>query len=241
MAKDFSYFFQDPVFLILLTLTIITLIIFIPAYLRRRKIISIESSLPEVLNELAEGLRTGISLEASLKEIADKRKDIIGKELKIMLADMKNFSFAESMKRMSERINSRVLRRVSSIINISIEANASLSDVLQRIAEEIWSAYIIRIDRETKTQGSRMMILFGGSLFAPAIGGVIIGVFGGEKLLEDLKLPLEDLTFKLKIFNGVLAFCSVLMYGIISGKLKEFLVITPLFIFLSYLSFMLFL
>lgn len=233
--RDIFSFFIDPVFLVLLTFTIISLIIFLPAYLRRRKIISIESSIPEVLNELAEGLRSGLSIEASLKEISDKRKDILGRELKIMLAEMKSFSFGESMNRMSKRTNSKVLGRVSSIINISIEANASLSDVLQRIAEEVWSAYIIRIDRETKTQSSGMIILFGGSLLAPLIGGFVLGAFSQPGM------ELTDFIFKLKIFNGAVAFCSVLMYGIISGKLKEFLVITPLFIFLSYFSFLLFL
>ncbi len=118
--------------------------------------------------------------------------------------------------------------RIMSIINISMITNAELTDVMKRISEELWSGYMLDVEREMKSKSYGSMILFGGMLLTPLITSFILSMFGAEINMGGLK---EIIGF---FVLGFAAECSI-MYGIVMGKLKHSVILTPISMFIAYI------
>lgn len=211
----------------LLPLTIISLVLCFPSYQRRRRTKKIENALPEMLGDLTETIKSGTAMETALKDIADTRKDPLGDEIKILVKDMNEYAFTESLTRFAKRTNSKTVSRIVSIINISMTTNAELTDVMKRISEELWSGYMLDVEREMKAKSYGSMILFGGMLLTPLITSFILSMFGTGINMGGLKegIGLFVLGFAVE--------CSI-MYGIVMGKLRQSGILTPMSMFIAY-------
>jgi len=221
---------SNPIIIALLPLVIISISIGASSYQRNKKLKKIENSLPEMLSELTESLKSGTAIETALKAISDTRKDALGDEMKLLLKDMKEYSFSESLTRFAKRTNSRNVSRVVSIINLSMTTNAELTDVLRKISEELWSGYMLDIEKETKTKSSASMILFGGILLTPLLMGGIFSIFGTAFAQEQFQM----IVYYVGVFILALAVCVCIMYGIVIGRLKQSIILTPLSMFIAY-------
>ena len=217
-------------------IAIISLIIYIPMGVRAAKIRNMEDALPEVLNEIAENIRSGRSVESAFKEVADVRVDIIGKELRRASAEMLETSFEVAMRAFAQRTRSRALIRIISLVLIAVESGASLAAVLEKISGELWRVYILRKDREAKSATNASVILWGGAAFTPAIIGFILGVFKGGGGAVDLDMTPYDRPFIM--FLMLLGLISLLMRGVAMGSLKLDIYRAPFFFWLPWLIYL---
>jgi len=231
MNIDVSSVVSSPIIIVLLPLAIISIIIWLPSYQRDKRIKKVENALPEMLSELTESLKSGTAIETALKDISETRKDALGDEMKLLLKDMREYSFSESLTRFAKRTNSMTVSRVVSIINLSMTTNAELTDVLRRISEELWSGYMLDVERETKTKSQASMILFGGALLTPLLIGVIFSIFSSAFVKEQF----QGIADSVGIFILLLAICATIMYGIVSNRMKQSVMQLPLWMFISYI------
>lgn len=221
---------NNPIIVALLPLAIISIIIWFSSSQRNKRIKKIENALPDMLSDLTETLKSGTSIETALKDIGDIRKDPLGDEIKMLVKDMKEYPFAESLTRFAKRTNSKTVSRIVSIINISMTTNAEVTDVMKRVSEELWSGYMLDVEKETKTRSCASMILFGGTLLTPLIMGGIFSIFGSAFVEEQFQVIVSDVG----IFILFLAVCACIMYGIVIGRLKQSIILTPLSMFIAY-------
>jgi hypothetical protein len=221
---------SNPIIIALLPLAIISIIIWFSSSQRNKRIKKIENALPDMLSDLTETLKSGIAVETALKDISETRKDALGDEMKLLLKDMKEYSFSESLTRFARRTNSKTVSRVVSIINLSMTTNAELTDVLRKISEELWSGYMLDIEKETKTKSSASMILFGGILLTPLLMGGIFSIFGTAFAQEQFQM----IVYYVGVFILVLAVCVCIMYGIVIGRLKQSIILIAPSMFIAY-------
>ena len=221
---------NNPIIIALLPLAIISIIIWFSSSQRNKRIKKIENALPDMLSDLTETLKSGTSIETALKDIGDIRKDPLGDEIKMLVKDMKEYSFAESLTRFAKRTNSKTVSRVVSIINLSMATSAEITDVMKRVSEELWSGYMLDIEKETKTKSSASMILFGGILLTPLLMGGIFSIFGTAFAQEQFQM----IVYYVGVFILALAVCVCIMYGIVIGRLKQSIILIAPSMFIAY-------
>ena len=220
---------NDELLVIMGVVGITSLIIYIPMGIRAKQIRDMEDALPDVLNEIAENIRSGRSVESAFKEVADVRIDRLGWELKRASEEMLNTSFAAAMTAFAMRTGSRAIIRIISLVLIAVESGASLASVLEKIANELWGVYILKKDREAKSSTNASVILWGGAVFTPAIIGFILGIFTTRTSID---LDMSDFTPVFELFLMLLGFISIIMHGVAMGVLKQDLVRSPFFTWL---------
>jgi Flp pilus assembly protein TadB len=227
MNINISIIFEDPIIIILLPLAIISIVLYFAIYQRRKRLKKIENALPEMLSELTESLKSGTAMETALKEISETRKDALGDEVKILIKDMKEYSFSESLTRFAKRTNSKTVSRIVSIINISMTTNAELTEVMKRISEELWSGYMLDVERETKAKSYASMIQFGGLLLTPGIISFILSLFGSG-------IEMGELISSIGLFVLGFAALASIMHGVAMRRLKESIMLVPPSMFIAY-------
>lgn len=213
-----------------------SLVLYVPMGIKAGRMRNMEDALPDVLNEIAENIRSGRSVESAFKEVADVRTDLIGKELRRASEEMLYTSFEAAMRAFAQRTGSRALIRIISLVLIAVESGASLANVLEKIAGELWTVYILKKDREAKSATNASVILWGGVTFTPGIIGFILGIFGGGGGNIDLDMtPFEPVFIS---FLMTLGFVSILMRGVAMGTLKLDIVRVPFFTWLPWLIYL---
>jgi hypothetical protein len=195
-----------------------------------------EKALSEALSELTESLRSGYSLEHALKETAERRKDVLGKELQILMKDLGRYPLRETLLRFGRRSNSKAISRVVSVINIAIDSNSNLADVIKRISEELWGSYIIERERDAKVSTYSIITILCAALLIPGIIGLVFGAFG-PAFAKAKPQEFNALVTDFQYFTIALGACGALMNGCITGKLKQALLLTPTFMFIAYIVF----
>jgi len=209
---------------------IASLFIYIPVSVRSKRIKAMEDAIPDVLNEIAENIRSGRSVESAFKEVADVRTDRLGLELRRASEEMMNTSFEAAMRAFAQRTGSRAIIRIISLVLIAVESGASLANVLEKIAGELWEVYILKKDREAKSSTNASVILWGGTLFTAGIVGFILGFFnagaGGASFNVDPYTPV--FTY---FMMAIGAECT-LMRGVAMGTLKQDVIRVPFFMWL---------
>jgi hypothetical protein len=215
---------------------ILSLIIYIPMAIKASRIRNMENALPEVLNEIAENIRSGRSVESAFKEVADVRTDLIGKELRRASEEMLYTSFEAAMRAFAQRTGSRAMIRIISLVLIAVESGASLAQVLEKISGELWKVYILKKDREAKSATNASVILWGGVLFTPGVIAFILGVFSGGGGAIDIDMgPYEQWFIQFLMTLGLI---SIIMRGVAMGEMKLDMIRAPFFTWLPWLIYL---
>jgi len=228
--------FLDPVMVTLLIMTGVSLPIFILASNRRRKAERLEISFATVLRQVSDRLKAGVEVNTALADIVETRSgltQIIASQLLQRLKTGTNMQTA--IEEYSVETESIVLSRISSIIGLSTKAGASLSDVLDRIFEEIWPLYLLSTARREKTKGQSFLIQIGGATFIPIVVGLLFANFARGPV----RMATPELMTAIALFTLACAALSTIMSGVISARVKEAMAVTPSYMLLSYAVFQL--
>lgn len=209
---------------------IISLFVYVPVSARAKRIKAMEDAIPDVLNEIAENIRSGRSVESAFKEVADVRTDRLGLELRRASEEMLNTSFEAAMRAFAQRTRSRAIIRIISLVLIAVESGASLANVLEKIAGELWDVYILKKDREAKSSTNASVILWGGTLFTAGIVGFILGFFNAGE--GGASFDVEPYTPIFTYFMMAIGAECTLMHGVAMGTLKQDIIRVPFFMWL---------
>lgn len=210
-------------------IAVISMTIYIPMAVRARHVRVMEDALPDVLQEIADNIRSGRSVESAFKEVADVRDDRLGNELKRASEEMLHTSFEAAMRAFAQRTGSRMIIRIISLVLIAVESGASLASVLEKISSELWTVYILKRNREAKSSTNAAVILWGGAALTPAIIGFILGIFGTQ---DAITLDMDSYEEVFMQFLMTLGLISVIMHGVAMGTLKQDLIRSPFFYWL---------
>jgi len=226
------------------------LLIGYPYIKEMNRIDEIETVLPEALRQMADTLKAGGTYEYALREISTADYGPLTKEIDTVLRKLEEGeNFENSLKSLSENIDSRLVQRSVTIIIDSLKAGAGLADVLDEIAEDIRELHHINVERRTRTMMGFLFIFFAGSVVAPAIFGLVSAIinFLISAVASSSIATIDQIAKAIDVKNSLLllmqtyVFIEVIVTSIMlslmrEGKVSKSLIYAPILLFLAFAS-----
>jgi len=234
-----------PVLAIVVFAVIADLSIGMPYFKALNRIDQIEQAFPDILKQMADTLRAGGTYEYTLREISESEYGPIKKEMQAVLRKLEEGeNFENSLKTLSENIDSRLVQRVITIIIDSVRSGAGLAEILEQISEDVRE--MNRLDRERKSR-TMMQVIFmavAGGAVAPMIFGFVSTVIRflvktaktssvaahNESILA---IGTIDLGVQVYIFVVILA-ASLIIAIMRDGKMSKSILYFPILLFIAY-------
>ncbi|MFH0970908.1 MAG: type II secretion system F family protein [Candidatus Diapherotrites archaeon] len=217
----------------------------------KARIDSIEENLPDALKQISDTLKTGSTYEYALREVAASQYGPLTEEMKKVLRKLEEGeNFENSLFTLSRGVESRLVRRVVTIIVDTVRAGAALADILDDISQDVREMNRIAQERKTKTVLQVIFMLAAGVIVAPFIFGLVstildfligassqTGGLEGAKL-QQVKNARDLIIFGVKGYVFVIAVSAAAMIGIMrDGKLSKSLIYLPLLLMVAYAVF----
>lgn len=143
-------------------------------HLKRKRTEDLDEQLPEFLNTLGNGLRSGLSLNQAIDIASAEAPDPVGWEFSRVLSDMNKGRTVEmALENLKERTNNENIDLLVNAIIVQREVGGNLSEILDVLAETIrGNAKLQRYFKSTVAQNKLSGMIIG---FLPiAIGGVLM-------------------------------------------------------------------
>ncbi len=183
---------------------------------------SIESRVPELLEDIAEGQLTGLTFLRAIEASAMKDYGAVTSELRRILAHIKlGGTIEEGFEEFARRVGSKMVKRTSGIIVETTRAGGDIAKIIRSLADYLRQAKTINDDRRgtMRTYVFIVYIAFGvfmttvvillNQFFYPLIG-----------MGSNIFLPQADYETYRRIFY-YMAGMQALFSGLIAGKLGE--------------------
>jgi len=232
-------------------LVVFDLFIGYPLFLEEKRISQIEEFFPSALREISFLLKSGGTYEYAIRELTSYDYGPLNQELETVLLRLEQgYNFEDSLSIISENVSSELVRKTITIIIDSIKAGASMSDILEDLAEDMRKLHKLDLDRRAKTTLQVLFVFVAGSLIAPAIYGLVLtiidfllGVTSGAGLatIEEIALAksvrsLIENVITMFVFVQTLA-SSFLVVIMREKKFSKLFLYLPLFLLCAYVSF----
>lgn len=192
-------------------------------YLRHHTIITLEDSFPNLLRDLSESQKAGMTLPLALQQATRVDYGALTKEVKVMSNQISwGVPFNEVLRRFSARSGSSFISRAVVIILEAAESGGDITDILESVAED--SRIIKESEQQRELSMSEYMatvytifFIFLGVLVAlnkiltplasiPAVSGFGISTAGGAYVFSaSFKILFFHLTMIQGFLNGLLA------------------------------------
>ncbi len=183
---------------------------------------SIESRVPELLEDIAEGQLTGLTFLRAIEASAMKDYGAVTSELRRILAHIKlGGTIEEGFEEFARRVDSKMVKRTSGIIVETTRAGGDIAKIIRSLADYLRQVKTINDDRRgtMRTYVFIVYIAFGvfmttvvillNQFFYPLIG-----------MGSNIFLPQADYETYRRIFY-YMAGMQALFSGLIAGKLGE--------------------
>ncbi|VVC00852.1 Type II secretion system (T2SS), protein F [uncultured archaeon] len=221
-----------------------------PYLMAQQKIDRIEEDLPDALRQIADTLKAGGTFEYALREVVNSEYGPLKKELNEalrMLEEGQNFK--DALQTVYHNIDSRLVKRTITIIIDSVSAGASLTGILDEIAEDVRASHRIDKERKSKTLMQVLFMFAAGGIIAPiifgftsTIAGILTSATGGAATPEMMKSATEAIgiiqnSIQFYLFAEVF-FTSLMISLIRDGRLTKSIIYFPLLLFMAYLSYL---
>lgn len=145
----------------------------IPFYKYNKHIDEIERYWPDSLRLIADTMKSGSSFEYSLREASAADFGTLSYEYNEVIRRLEmGDNMAAALSYMSNRIDSKIVRRTITLIQECLRTGAQLSDILDDIAGDTKNLYRIKKERITKTLLQTIFIFAAGAVIAPFIFGL---------------------------------------------------------------------
>jgi len=137
---------------------------------RRKKIQEIEKRLPEFLRDVAEAGRFGMTLDQALKVASRGRYGKLTPEIRRMAAQIDwGVPASEAMRLFAERVDTPLIRRMTSIIIKANDAGGSVADVLTMVAHDARENMLNQAERKIAMSTYMMVIYIAFAVFIATI------------------------------------------------------------------------
>jgi len=217
-------------------------------YLRKESIInSIEKNFSDALKQMADTLKAGDTYESALREVANSDYGRLSEEIDLALRRLEEGENLETaLGVFADRVDSRLIRRTVIIILDSIKSGASLSDILEEIAEDVRDMYRIKEERKSTTTMQFMFMVASGGIIAPLIFGEVNSVMTVFSLVTTQALSeaqmvaaTQTTTFMFMLVEAYLIIEIIgtgLMMSIIrEGKVNKSIIYIPVLLLLAFI------
>lgn len=145
----------------------------LPFYLYFKNLEEIEKYWPEALRLIADTMKSGSSLDYSLREASSADFGPLSKEFDEVIRRLEmGDTMSQSLEHMALRIESKIVRRTVTLIQECLKTGAQLAEVLEEIANDTKQMFRIKKERETKTMLQVIFIFAAGAVIAPFIFGL---------------------------------------------------------------------
>lgn len=206
-----------------LPFAVIALVLFIKNVIDSQQNEELEKLFPEFLKGLSKRLKSGMALESAVDDITKLEDNVITMELKMSIGQRK--SFDESLAAFASKFRSRMLKKTVDLIVAAHQSGSSLSEILDRVAEEFWSIYLVKKEKSDRTGESAAMIFANGAILSPLMLGMIQGIF------------LNNFYMIFVVFMLALAVISTMFYGLLKDDMLTAILLLPVSICLAAVSF----
>ncbi|MDW5561696.1 MAG: type II secretion system F family protein [Methanomassiliicoccus sp.] len=137
---------------------------------QRKKIRDIEARLPEFLRDVAEAGRFGMTLAQAIKVSSRGRYGKLTPEIRRMAAQIDwGVPASEAMRLFSERVDTPLVRRMTSIIIKANDAGGSVSDVLTMVAHDARETMLNQAERKLSMSTYVVVIYVAFAVFIATI------------------------------------------------------------------------
>ena len=215
---------------------LIQLAVYMLVYFRMvRRTERVERYLPDVLQLVAANVRAGMTPFQALKFAARDEFGDIKDEIEYATTKaLGTGSFSVALRRMRERIKSKILERVIQLFVSSMKSGAHLAKVLEDIAQDISETRSLKRELVTNTKTYSMFILFTvllGTPFMLSISNKFLGIisemqaksagkgtgFGMGFLMGEIQITPEFIG----LISITMSLVTSLSAGILMGVIKE--------------------
>lgn len=235
----------DITLAILISLTVFDIGVFLPFYLKEKKIDQIESRLPDVLHHIGTTLKTGGTIEVALREVTRIDYGPITDGLKNMLREInEGKTFEDAFNYLATTSYSPLLKKCAIIIIAARKAGGGLLETLVAMAEDIRQYYRVKRERKTKTFLQFMFIIVSGCFIAPFVFGIVKSVLeilmkvGGSATVEESAALLASFTFMFKSYLIISSALTVLgAVQVREGSMAKAVMYIPLGCIATYIIF----
>jgi len=226
---------------VLISLLVLDLFIGLPFYLVDKRIRAIEENLPDVLRHMATTLKTGGTVESSLKEVIRVQYGPITAGLKTVINQInEGKTFEDAFMNFAQESRSEMLNKAAVIILAARKSGGGLVDTLSAMALDMREVYRLRKERENKTFLQFLFIIVAGSFISPFIFGILRTVieilFTVSAQLEAAETGLlEQFDFLFKSY--LILESSLTTLGAVQvkdGKISRGVLIIPVFAAIAY-------
>ncbi len=230
---------------------LLDLFIGFPVYKEQKRIDEIEENLAPALKQLSDTLKTGSTYEAGFQEIAESNYGLLSIELNKVLDKLREGeNFENSMKTLSENVNSRLVDRTVTIIIDSVKSGGGLADVLESISGDVREAKRVDAERRARTLMQTLFIFVAGALIAPFIFGIVSTII--QFLIQSsistgvvstaAKNAAENARFFIVLLLQFYIFVSIFATSIMialmrKGKINKSVLYFPVLLFIAFLVF----
>jgi tight adherence protein B len=147
-------------------------------YIRRKRtkrIEEFESFLPEAIDLMTNALKSGFSLESSLKMVAREIADPVGIEFGIAFEEQNlGSSLSDALSNMANRVESDELSLLVTALLIHKKTGGNLAEILERIGTTIRQRF--KLQREVRIHTAYGRLSGGILVFLPIVVAIILSV-----------------------------------------------------------------
>lgn len=226
----------------------LVLILGYPYLIKESIIDSIEYNFSDALKQMAETLKAGDTYESALREVVNSDYGRLSDEMEIALRRLEEGqNIQNALNGFANRIDSRLVKRTIIILLDSIKTGASLSTILEDIADDVKDLYRLKEDRKANTTMQFIFMIAAGGVIAPLIFGeitAILNLFANisiNTLAQGSTINNSATIFILLLIQAYLiieVIASGIMMAIIrEGKINKSIIYIPILLLVAYITY----
>jgi tight adherence protein B len=156
---------------------------------KRRRILQLESQLPDAIDLLARAVRAGHPLSEGLRMTAEEASEPLATEFRITFEEQKfGLPFEEALLGLGDRVEVVDIRILITAILVQREVGGNLSEILEQIAETMRARFSLKRQVQVYTAQGRMS---GYTLAAlPVMVGLVISLINPDYMQTLFREPL---------------------------------------------------
>jgi len=216
-----------------------------PYFVGTRRIDAIERDLPDVLKQMADTLRAGGTYEFALREIQESDLGPIKREVEIALRKLEEGeNFENSLKSISDNVDSRIVKRAITIIIDSVRSGAGLANILEEIAEDVRSTHRVNRERISRTLLQVLFIVVAGAIVTPMIFGFVNTIvslltqFGGSQISGSGVQAVEAVLMSTQVYILIeVGATSVMVTLMREGNASKSIIYFPILLLIAFLTY----
>jgi len=212
-------------------------------YMKKESLIdSIEKNFSDALKQMADTLKAGDTYENALREVVNADYGRLSEEMQLALRRMEDGENLDTaLTGFANRVDSLRIKRTITIILDSIKTGASLSDILNEIADDLRDYQRLKEERKASTTMQFLFLIAAGGFIAPIIFGEIGSVMSGFSMIGTRELNMDAptdvfLTTIIQLYIIIEVIGSGTMMALIrEGKINKSIIYIPLLLLIAFI------